>query len=174
MNIVVINGSPRKGNTHAAIDAFCQGASEKHSVEVIDAYKLSVAPCKGCDSCGCVNGCIDQDDTNMIADKFIAADMIVFATPVYWWGMSAQLKLIVDKLYCKAANMKGKSIGVIVCGGSPTDAEQYDLIRRQFKCIANYLNWDIRFHNDYYASAKTDFASDPAAVEEMKAAGAAL
>ena len=174
MNILVLNGSPRKGNTLAAINAFAEGASEKHTVEIIDTYKLNIKPCMACESCGCSNGCVFDDDSNMIADKMIAADMVVFATPVYWWGISAQLKLVVDKLYCKAAHMKGKKIGVIACGGSPVGSEQYHLIEGQFKCIASFLEWYIMFHNSYFASAKDDFASDADAVAEMKAAGAAL
>ncbi len=51
---------------------------------------------------------MDQDDTNVTIDTIAAADMILFATPVYWWGMSAQLKLIIDKCYCRGLQLKGK------------------------------------------------------------------
>ena len=89
MKIVIINGSARKGNTLAAINAFIKGASEKNKIEIIEPDKLNIAPCKGCGVCQCSKGCVDKDDTNSTIDKIAAADMILFATPVYWWGMSA-------------------------------------------------------------------------------------
>lgn len=62
--------------------------------------------------------------------------MILFATPVYWWGMSAQLKLIIDKCYCRGMQLKNKKVGTIVVGGSPVDSIQYELIDKQFDCMA--------------------------------------
>ena len=106
MKIVIINGSARKGNTLAAINAFIKGASEKNKIEIIEPDKLNIAPCKGCGVCQCSKGCVDKDDTNSTIDKIAAADMILFATPVYWWGMSAQLKLIIDKCYCRGLQLK--------------------------------------------------------------------
>ncbi len=114
MKIVIINGSARKGNTLTAINAFIKGASEKNEIEIIEPDKLNIAPCKGCGVCQCSKGCVDKDDTNPTIDKIAAADMILFATPVYWWGMSAQLKLIIDKCYCRGLQLKNKKVGTIV------------------------------------------------------------
>ena len=105
MKIVIINGSARKGNTLTAINAFIKGASGKNEIEVIQPDKLDISPCKGCGVCQCNKGCVDQDDTNPTIDKIVAADMILFTTPVYWWGMSAQLKLVIDKCYCRGLQM---------------------------------------------------------------------
>ena len=69
-----------------------------------------------------------MEDTNPTIDKIAAADMILFATPVYWWGMSAQLKLIIDKCYCRGLQLKNKKVGTIVVGGSPVGSIQYELI----------------------------------------------
>ena len=91
MKIVIINGSARKGNTLTAINAFIKGAAEKNEIEVIAPDKLHISPCKGCGACQCHKGCVDQDDTNSTINKLVEADMILFATPVYWWGMTAQL-----------------------------------------------------------------------------------
>ena len=85
--------------------------------------------------CQCSKGCVDKDDTNPTIDKIAAADMILFATPVYWWGMSAQLKLIIDKCYCRGLQLKNKKVGTIVVGGSPVDSIQYELIDKQFDCM---------------------------------------
>lgn len=166
MKIAIVNGSPRKGNTLTAIEAFMEGAAA-HEIELIHADKLNISGCKGCGACGCVSGCVAKDDTNPTIDKLVEADMIVFGTPVYWWGMTAQLKLVIDKCYCKGALLKGKKIGIIVPGGSPTDSVQYELIRRQFECMAEYLEWDIVFFKAYYANEKDELAGDTNAIADL-------
>lgn len=170
MNIVIVNGSPRKGNTYTAIQAFMEGAC-KHTVEVIHADSLNISGCKGCGACACYKGCVAKDDTNPTIDKLVAADMIVFATPVYWWGMTAQLKLVIDKCYCRGGLLKNKKVGVIVCGGSPVDSEQYALIKGQFDCMAKYLGWDIVFHKSYYANSKDDLSKNKEVILELKSIG---
>ena len=156
MKIVIINGSARKGNTLTAINAFIKGASGKNEIEVIQPDKLDISPCKGCGVCQCNKGCVDQDDTNPTIDKIVAADMILFTTPVYWWGMSAQLKL------------------VIVVGGSPVDSIQYELIQKQFDCMAHYLSWDMLFQKSYYATAKDELSKNAGAMEDLEKLGAEL
>lgn len=174
MKIVILNGSPRKGNTVTAIDAFIEGAKDRHEIEVVDTYKLKIGPCMACGACECQKGCVAKDDTNALVDKLVAADLIVFASPVYWWGITAQMKLVIDKCYCRGLQLKGKKVGVIIVGGSPTDNEQYRLIRGQFGCISRYLEWDVLFHKDYYAYAKEDMAGNEAARAELKAEGEKL
>ena len=157
MKIVIINGSARKGNTLTAINAFIKGAAEKNEIEVIAPDKLHISPCKGCGACQCHKGCVDQDDTNPTIDKLVEADMILFATPVYWWGMTAQLK--------------EKKIGVIVVGGSPLDNIQYELICKQFDCMASYLSWDMLFQKCYYANARDELAKDVDAIQKLENLG---
>ena len=168
MKIIIINGSARKGNTLTAINALIKGASEKNEIEVIEPDKLQIAPCKGCGACQCHKGCVDNDDTNPTIDKIAAADMILFTTPVYWWGMSAQLKLVIDKCYCRGLQLKNKKVGVIAVGGSPVDSIQYELINKQFDCMADYLSWDMLFQKSYYASEKTDLAKDENSLKELE------
>ena len=171
MKIVIINGSARKGNTLTAINAFIKGASEKNEIEIIEPDKLNIAPCKGCGVCQCSKGCVDKDDTNPTIDKIAAADMILFATPVYWWGMSAQLKLIIDKCYCRGLQLKNKKVGTIVVGGSPVDSIQYELIDKQFDCMAKYLSWDILFKKSYYATARGELEKNKDSMNELEGIG---
>lgn len=171
MKIVIINGSARKGNTLTAINAFIEGASEANEIEIIQPDKLQIAPCKGCGACQCSKGCVDQDDTNATIDTIAAADMILFATPVYWWGISAQLKLVIDKCYCRGVQLKGKKTGVIVVGGSPLDNVQYQLIQSQFSCMAQYLSWDVLFHKSYYATVQDELGKNVEAMQELKKLG---
>ena len=174
MNIVILNGSPRKGNTLTAIQALAESAGAVNQVEIVDTYDLQVAPCKGCNACQCYKGCIDQDDSNAIVDKIVAADLVVFATPVYWWGMTAQLKMVLDKCYCKGAMLKGKKIGLIVVGGADTSHRQYTLIEEQFRCIEASLKWDILFFRKYSATAKDDLAKETEMMAELREIGAEL
>lgn len=148
-----------------------KGASQKNEIEVIEPDKLQIAPCKGCGACQCHKGCVDNDDTNPTIDKIAAADMILFATPVYWWGMSAQLKLIIDKCYCRGLQLKNKKVGLIVVGGSPVDSVQYELISRQFDCMADYLSWDMLFQKSYYANARDELAQNTNAISELESIG---
>ncbi len=97
--------------------------------------------------------------------------MILFATPVYWWGMSAQLKLIIDKCYCRGLQLKNKKIGLIIVGGAPVDSIQYELICRQFDCMADYLSWNMLFQKSYYANARDELAKDVEAIKELEDIG---
>lgn len=171
MKIVIINGSARKGNTLTAINTFIKGAAEHNEIEMISPDKLHIAPCKGCKACQCHKGCVDQDDTNPTIDKIAAADMILFATPVYWWGMTAQLKLLIDKCYCRGLQLKGKKVGIIVTGGAPVDNVQYELIRKQFECMAGYLSWEVLFFKTYSANAKDELEKNTEAMEELEKLG---
>lgn len=174
MKIVVLNGSARKGNTLTAINAFIDGAKDNHQIEIIQADQVKIAPCKGCGACQCYKGCVDLDDTNPIVSQIAAADMILFATPVYWWGMTGQLKLVLDKCYCRGAQLKGKKIGVIVVGGSPVEHEQYDIIKQQFNCMKDYLSMDLRFFNTYYATGKDELKSSETLLENLKELGKSI
>ena len=171
MKIIVINGSARKGNTLTAINAFVKGAGEKNEIEIIAPDKLNISPCMGCGVCQCHKGCVAKDDTNPTIDKIAAADMILFATPVYWWGMTGQLKLVIDKCYCRGMQIKGKKVGFIVVGGASTDNIQYELIGKQFECMAEYLSWDILFSKSYSANGKDELAENADVMEELETLG---
>ena len=94
--------------------------------------------------------------------------MILFATPVYWWGISAQMKLIIDKCYCRGLQLKNKKVGTIVVGGSPVDSIQYELIDKQFDCMAKYLSWDMLFKKSYYATARDEFEKNKDSMNELE------
>lgn len=171
MKILVLNGSPRKGNTLTAINTIKESLQVNNDVEVVNTYDLNVGPCIACGACEHYKGCIAKDDTNLVIDKMVAADMIVFASPVYWWGITAQMKLVLDKAYSRGAVLTNKKVGTIIIGADPVESEQYKLIRGQFKCIADYLDWDIKFHLDYSAAEVDDLAKNSEAIDELKAVG---
>lgn len=93
---------------------------------------------------------------------------------INWWGITAQTKLVIDKCYCRGAQIKGKKIGVLVPGGSPVDATQYELIKKQFECMASYLDWNMLFYKPFYAPEKDAIKNNADLVKELKELGSSL
>ena len=121
-NIIVLSGSPRKGgNTDLLVDAFVKGAEKNNNVEVVSVADYKVNPCIGCNSCFDRQGheCFQQDDMRTVYDKLKCADVIVVASPVYFYGVSAQLKAIIDRLHTPMRNdFKVKKLALILVGAA--------------------------------------------------------
>ncbi len=108
-NILVISASPRKnGNSDMLCNHFIEGAQQgKHKVEKIRLQEKKINYCLGCRVCSTTEECIQKDDMSEIIDKILLADIIVLATPVYFYSMSAQLKTMIDRTlpcYTKMTN----------------------------------------------------------------------
>ena len=102
IKILVLNGSPReKGNTAALVKQLTIVAEEIGAeVESIRLHDLDIHPCDACDSCqGNGNGCVISDDMQELYPKLRTADVIVIASPVYWFNLTAQTKLCIDRWY---------------------------------------------------------------------------
>lgn len=103
MKVVGLAGSPRVGgNSDLLLDQWLAGAkSSGADVEKVYLDRLSINPCRACSACRRPGapGCVVKDDMQSLYDKLVAADVWVLATPVYFWGPSAQLKLVVDRWY---------------------------------------------------------------------------
>ncbi len=97
--ILIVTSSLRaNSNSDALAQAFAQGAREAgNEVETITLKVKNIAFCKGCMSCQKTLKCAIRDDANEIAEKVKCADVIVFATPVYYYGISGQLKTLLDR-----------------------------------------------------------------------------
>ncbi|MDE6318199.1 MAG: flavodoxin family protein, partial [Lachnospiraceae bacterium] len=93
MNILILCGSPhREGTSNTLVKEFIKGAEEAgHRTTVYDCARGNIHPCLGCECCGMNGDCVQKDDGNEVLKKLLAADAVVFATPVYYFGMSAQL-----------------------------------------------------------------------------------
>ena len=97
--VLVISTSPRKGsNSDALADEFIRGAREAGgSVEKVTLYDKTIGFCKGCLTCQRTQRCVIHDDADAIAQKMLTADVIVFATPIYYYGMCGQMKTMLDR-----------------------------------------------------------------------------
>lgn len=103
-NILIIQGGGRvKGNTAQLVEAFKNGAiSAGHHVEVVSLLKYKVKGCFGCNSCRNGNKCVINDDFYDIAQKVYSSDLVVFASPLYFWTISSYLKAFIERYYCLA------------------------------------------------------------------------
>lgn len=101
--LVVIGGGRPNGNTVQLVKVFTQGAEEAgHSVECISLQKIEIKGCLGCNACRHGKPCIQKDAFNELVPKIKAADLIVFASPLYFWTLSAQIKAFLERFYCLA------------------------------------------------------------------------
>jgi multimeric flavodoxin WrbA len=141
-NIIVLSGSPRKGgNTDLLVDTFVKGAEKNNNVEVVSVADYKINPCIGCNSCFDRAGheCFQQDDMQVVYDKLKCADVIVVASPVYFYGVSAQLKAIIDRLHTPMRNdFKVKKLALILVGAAVLP-ELFDSIKIQYQLVLNFF-----------------------------------
>lgn len=140
--IIVLVGSMRKGgNTDLIAQSFAKGAGENNEVEIISVADYKVNPCIGCNSCFTREGnnCFQDDDMKIIYEKLKSADMLVIASPVYFYGISAQLKAIIDRLHTPMRNsFHIKKLALLLVGAASLP-ELFDSIKMQYQLVLNYF-----------------------------------
>ncbi len=97
--ILGVAGSPRKnGNTHILVKNILKGAKDNGAItEILFLKDMDIKECDGCHTCWKGNGCSKKDDMNNIYPKIIESDIIIFGTPVYWYGPTALMKAFIDR-----------------------------------------------------------------------------
>lgn len=112
-NILVIQGGGRaKGNTVQLVESFAAGARESgHSVKVVSLVKNEIKGCLGCNACRWGRPCVQKDAFNDIVPEIEKADCIVFASPLYFWTVSARIKAFIERLYCMAEKDPNPPLG---------------------------------------------------------------
>lgn len=115
-NVLIISASPRKnGNSDTLCDRFALGAAEKgHSVEKIFIADKNIGYCRGCGVCSSAHRCVQKDDMAEILDKMVNADVIVLATPVYFYSMDGQMKTFIDRTVPRYTEISGKDFYFIM------------------------------------------------------------
>ena len=152
--ILILNGSPRpNGNTAALIAAFTEGAqSAGHTVTRFDLSRMKIGGCLGC--CGGGKNpdapCVQKDDMTLIYPAYREADIVIFASPMYYWGISGQLKIAFDRLFAVAecdANYHNPVKGCILLMAAEGDTEEnFEPVRHFYHSLLNicYKNNNIR------------------------------
>lgn len=147
MKIVVLEGSPNKhGSSNMLADEFIRGAKEAgHSIEVIDVAHADIHPCSGCIHCGYEGPCSQTDDVDKIRSQILAADMIVFVTPLYYYGMSAQLKTMIDRFCAFNSSIQRKHMkSALISAAWNADDWTFDSLLSHYKTLVRYLNFEDR------------------------------
>ena len=115
-NVLVISASPRKGgNSDTLCDEFIRGAQESgNQAEKIFLASKNIKYCIGCGVCNTTHRCVQKDDMAEILDKMVEADVIVLATPVYFYTMDAQMKTLIDRTVPRYTEIQNKDFYFIV------------------------------------------------------------
>ena len=145
-SILVLTGSPRKGgNSDQLADAFITGAQQSGYTTI--KYATAGKNIKGCIDCRtCYSkgvACSISDDFNELAAILEHVDMVVFATPMYWFSFPGQLKAAIDKFisfYIGQRTIETKECALIVCGGGQEESE-YEGIVKSYRLIADFMTW---------------------------------
>ena len=141
MNILIISGSHRKGgNTELLAEAFAKGAAAHHHVEIVSVRDYKVNPCLGCDACFKTNGvCAQKDDMTILYEKMSQADMLVIASPVYFYGISAQLKAFIDRFHNPIRDSFHIKKMALLLVGAATLPELFDAILTEYKLCLQFF-----------------------------------
>ena len=140
--ILVLHGSVRRGgNTELLVQSFAEGARKNNSVEIVSAADFKVNPCIGCNSCfkreG--NACFQNDSMTEIYQKLKETDTLVLASPVYFYGISAQLKAVIDRLHTPMRDsFPIKKLALILVGAASLP-EMFDAIKMQYNLALNFF-----------------------------------
>jgi len=143
MKIAILNGSPRKGTTTAMAQAFRAGAEAAgHTVDEYQVGKMKIGGCLGCEYChGKGQGtCIQKDDLEKILPAYLEADMVVFASPIYYFTMTAQMEAAIQRVYCIGKPAKAKKMALLLTSGSPG---VYDAAIAQVKGYCAYTGIEL-------------------------------
>ena len=170
MKILVLNGSPRKkGNTAALVAAFKEGAESKgNEVEVIPVGNLKIAGCIGCEYCHTKGEgkCVQQDDMQALYPKLASADMIVLASPVYYFAFTGQMQNAISRFYAPWSP-GAKKYAMILSSGSP---DVYDAIKTQYQSILSFIKAQDCGIKTFCGTNQTDEKN----LETMREFGASL
>ena len=144
MKITVITGSPRKnGTSNYMADEFIRGAKENgHEIYRFDSAYSDIRNCIGCNACSMGSKpCIHKDDFVELREHLLNSDVIVFATPMYYFGMSSTLKKVIDRFYSIDPQLKAKQNKAVLISvqHSPVSAVKEPL-NQHYQAILNWLN----------------------------------
>lgn len=148
--VLIINSSQRAKSNSAALSArVAFGAEESgHQVETIEIGKLDIKPCRHCEACKKPGAdfCVIKDDMKPLYPKLMAADILIFASPVYWFHLCGQIKQLIDRSYAIASlrddqgrgPLSYKKIGAVLAFADPPLASGYMGVARSFQEICEY------------------------------------
>lgn len=147
--IVILNGSPRaKGNTAMLCAAFTEGAlSAGHTVTRFDLQKMNIHGCLGCVKGGKDRDspCTQKDDMDKIYPAYRDADIVILASPMYYWAFSSQLKAAFDRLFavaeCNPGYANPKKDCALIMAAEGDSAENWKPVLDYYHSLLGFLEW---------------------------------
>lgn len=142
---LIIASSPRRGKNSDGIARIISSCKKDSTVIFARDYKIS--PCIACEYCH-KNGngkCAINDDMEKIRALMTEADEIIISSPIYWWSITAQLKLIIDRVYAFSDKLEGKKLKVILNAMADENDVEYSLLDSQFREMSAYIKMDYSF-----------------------------
>jgi multimeric flavodoxin WrbA len=155
MKVLTLLGSPRKtGNTATVLAHFEKLISRDHQVQRVTIIEHEIRGCLGCGACQPKPdepGCVQKDDGVSILNQIIESDLVIYATPLYCWCFSSQMKALLDRHYCLVTDygapqpkslLQGKPIALLVTCAGPID-NNADLIQSVFDRVGEYAQCQV-------------------------------
>ena len=175
MKILAISGSPRlKGNTNYLVDqALREAARLGAQTEKIVLSQYKVKPCLGHDNCPAFDACKQKDDAGWILDKFLEADGVILASPVYYYNVSAQMKAFIDRNYFPykhGRKSQARAVGIIVVAEKIGNEDTVYTLK-QFVDVLFDINADEELIVRGYAGRIGDAKNNLPLVEEARKLG---
>lgn len=156
MKIIAVLGSPhKKGNTAVLLEHYLKGVSKSHKkvdLDMVFLNKLKIKTCQACNACkkGKNKKCKIKDDMTPLYNKIAVADVIILASPIYWWNISAQMKTFIDRLYAidfSAGVLKGKKLVFLTTFGAKTYQESgAGFVENALKATADFTGMEFVHH----------------------------
>lgn len=168
-NVLVLMGSPRKrGNTDRLSDELIRGAQEAgHQVEKICLKDRKINSCLDCGACQRNGGpCVQKDDMGDIYEKWLAADVVVLASPVYFYTWSAQMKAVLDRTFAIEQKVKDTAFYLISAGAAPTE-DYMKLMLESFRKYIGCFRAGGNREGGYVFGLGTNAPEDVAGTEAM-------
>ena len=143
MKITILNGSPRhNGNTQIMADTFAKAAQENgHTATVLNIANLHIRGCMDCKYCYSHEGkCVQDDEMKKVFAELSDTDLLVFASPVYWFDITAQLKTVIDRMYAWGSiGFPFHKTALLLDAGAD---HVFDAAIAQYKAMTSYLKWE--------------------------------
>lgn len=170
--LLILSGSPRKGgNSDLLCDEFAKGAEKAgHSVEKLRIAEMNISYCRACYACKANDKCIIQDDMSKILEKMIEADVLVLASPVYFYSVSAQLKALIDRTVARWTEVKNKEFYYIITAADEEKASAKSTLgclRGYADCVEGAVEKAVIYGMGVYE--KGEIKNHPAMLEAYEA-----
>lgn len=137
--VLILNGSPDKhGNTAILADALLRGAREAgHTGRILNVTEMEIAPYKGPSQ--------PADEMAVVLDELERADVVVWASPLYWMQFPGQLKIVMDRMsFQREDNFAGKETALLACAASPEEVIRQNLYQYYQLCFVDSMKWRDR------------------------------